>query len=66
MVRGRLSQTRGFARRTAGGRCIKVETEALRRVLVDVLAKLPDREREIIVATKVVDHPATRAMPEFG
>jgi len=33
----------------------RLETEALRRVLVEVLATLPDREHEIIVATQVVD-----------
>lgn len=37
----------------------RLETEALRRVLVEVLATLPDREREIIVATQVADPPAT-------
>jgi RNA polymerase sigma-32 factor len=37
----------------------RLETEALRRVLVEVLATLPDREREIIVATQMVDPPAT-------
>jgi RNA polymerase sigma-32 factor len=36
-----------------------LQTEALRRVLVEVLATLPDREREIILATQVVDPPAT-------
>ena len=38
---------------------VRLETEGLRRVLVEVLATLPDREREIIVATQVVDPPAT-------
>ena len=37
----------------------RLETAALRRVLVEVLSALPDREREIIVATQVVDPPAT-------
>lgn len=37
----------------------RLETEALRRVLVEALSALPDREREIIVATQVVDPPAT-------
>ncbi|WP_397543860.1 sigma-70 family RNA polymerase sigma factor [Roseovarius salis] len=37
----------------------RLEAEALRRVLVEVLATLPDREREIIVATQVADPPAT-------
>jgi hypothetical protein len=47
------------ARRTAGGRCKGLETEALRRVLVEALATRPDREREIILARKVVERPAT-------
>jgi RNA polymerase sigma-32 factor len=33
--------------------------DALRRTLVDVLSELPDRERDIIVATQVMDPPAT-------
>lgn len=37
----------------------RLETEGLRRVLVEVLATLPDRERAIIVATQVLDPPAT-------
>jgi len=37
----------------------RLETETLRSVLVEVLANLPDREREIIVATQVADPPAT-------
>jgi len=37
----------------------RLATEALRRVLVEMLATLPDREREIIVATQVADPPAT-------
>ncbi|MEM8959620.1 MAG: sigma-70 family RNA polymerase sigma factor [Pseudomonadota bacterium] len=37
----------------------KLETAGLRRILVDALAKLPDREREIIIATQVADPPAT-------
>ena len=36
-----------------------LETEALRRLLVEMVATLPDREREIIVATQVADPPAT-------
>ncbi len=37
----------------------RLETAALRRVLVDALSTLPDREREIVVATQVMDPPAT-------
>lgn len=37
----------------------KLETVKLRRLLVDALSALPDRERDIIVATHVKDPPAT-------
>lgn len=36
-----------------------MKIEELRRVLVDVLSALPDRERDIIVAMQVTDPPAT-------
>lgn len=36
-----------------------LETAGLRRVLVEALATLPDRERDIIIATQVTDPPAT-------
>jgi len=41
-----------------------LETAALRRVLVDALSTLPDRERDIVVATQVHDPPAT--LEELG
>jgi RNA polymerase sigma-32 factor len=37
----------------------RLQTATLRRVLVEALSALPDREREIIVATQVTDPPAT-------
>ncbi len=37
----------------------RLEAAALRRALVDALSGLPDRERDIIIATQVHDPPAT-------
>ena len=37
----------------------KMETAILRRVLVEALSTLPDRERDIVLATQVRDPPAT-------
>ncbi|WJY22988.1 sigma-70 family RNA polymerase sigma factor [Fontisubflavum oceani] len=37
----------------------KLEATALRRALVDALSGLPDRERDIVVATQLHDPPAT-------
>ena len=39
----------------------RLETAAIRRVLAKALSTLPDRERDIIVATQVMDPPATLA-----
>jgi RNA polymerase sigma-32 factor len=38
---------------------LSLKMAGLRRVLVDVLSTLPDRERDIVVATQVSDPPAT-------
>lgn len=38
---------------------LSLKMAGLRRVLVDVLGTLPDRERDIVVATQVNDPPAT-------
>jgi len=37
----------------------RLETAALRRALVDALSALPGRERDIIVATQIMDPPVT-------
>lgn len=36
-----------------------LEKDVLRRALVDALSELPERERDIIIATQVMDPPAT-------